>query len=343
MPSGRRERVSPHSNLLRPLASQQANVSARTTLRGGSATVLAALAFVIPAATAAFTKPTTAAPEVPVRMTAASELRPVAGNGFLAWAQNSRRRPNHFDVYAQRGNGLPFKVNPPETQGLPGGIFGNTLVYEESGGKAKGGSDIRLYNLVTRKRRNTPPRVNTRLRESRPSLSRQHLLFNRAGRRGEAIILYDFRTGRQIVLDREPRRRGVTLLSDQVRGDYAVWTNCRGACFVSRYEIDTGRSGRLSGGAIPEAQSWAGSVTATGTVYFLKMTGMSCQYTETRLARSGSGREEEIRRFPEGQWVASTSAVIEEGQTSVYYARGPCGTLRGYDIYRVVVNHPSRT
>jgi hypothetical protein len=57
------------------------------------------------------------------------EIRPASWAGRLAWAQNSRRRPKHFDVYLREGGGVEQRVNASGTEGVPGGLDDTTLAY----------------------------------------------------------------------------------------------------------------------------------------------------------------------------------------------------------------------
>ena len=79
-----------------------------------------ALALGVPSAVASVT-------DIPVRVTPAHDGHPVAGAGVLAWVQNSRAHPDHFNVYVKPDGGSQFRVNLPGTEGSLGGIDGTTL------------------------------------------------------------------------------------------------------------------------------------------------------------------------------------------------------------------------
>ena len=64
-----------------------------------------------------------------------------------------------MDVWAQRGTERAFKVNPRNTQAYTGGIAGNRLVYQLVLDANR--SDLRLFDLTTRRHLRLPRGVNT--------------------------------------------------------------------------------------------------------------------------------------------------------------------------------------
>ena len=139
--------------------------------------------------------------ERPVRATAAIEMRPVGDGDWLAWGQAPRSRPRDFNVLAQKGRARSFRVNPPGTQALPGGIWQRFLVYEE---RRRGDWNIVFYDLAKRKRLRPPRGLNTNANEIRPSRSGDWLLFTRLNQRArnERVLLRNVRTGEQVELAR---------------------------------------------------------------------------------------------------------------------------------------------
>ena len=67
----------------------------------------------------------------PVRQTRVAETHAVAGSGFLAWVQNSRAHPDHYNVFVRTPKGRVIKVNSHRTEDGLGGIWGKTLIYHE--------------------------------------------------------------------------------------------------------------------------------------------------------------------------------------------------------------------
>ena len=71
------------------------------------------------------------------------------GEAFIAWQQNSRVHPGHYDVYARPlGGGEKFKVNASTTNGANGEIDGDRLVYQQF---KRGASDLKLFDLFEQK------------------------------------------------------------------------------------------------------------------------------------------------------------------------------------------------
>ena len=291
--------------------------------------------------------------ERPVRATAAIEIRPVGDGDWLAWAQAPRTRPKAFSVLAREGRGRPFRVNPPGTQALPGGIWRRFLVYEERRGR--GDWNIVLYDLARRKRLRAPAGVNTKADETRPSLSGAWLLFTRysgqtRGKRGLVrVLLRNVRTAEQIELDRvtvpppvgptfDPRER---VSSWQVNGRYAIATACVG-CGRRLYDIAERRMMELPLG-IPDTTVHPVAVSRSGTVYFARsVTFGYCEYSVQIFSRAPGARYFVLlATVPRGIGVGSIYVVSRSGgRTTVYYTRGYlCG--RNPDAYALEVSETS--
>src|SRR3972149_7049134 len=119
-----------------------------TTLAFALAVILPVLAAIAPQASAA-------SAEILLGGNRVGEYQAVRGQDFLAWQQNTRERPGHYDVFARPiGGGTAFKVNAMGTNGANGGIEGGMLVYQEFGG---GASDLKFFDLAS-KDRSPPPR-----------------------------------------------------------------------------------------------------------------------------------------------------------------------------------------
>src|SRR5688500_9867887 len=104
---------------------------------------------------------TAATAPVPVKATARNEATPSAGDGWFAWARSRERQPSPVYVYAHREGGKPFKVNAKGTQASAGGIAGTTLVYQVIRGQLAAHSDLRLFNLATRRHMPLPRCIDT--------------------------------------------------------------------------------------------------------------------------------------------------------------------------------------
>jgi hypothetical protein len=264
---------------------------------------------------------------IPVRATPALELRPVAGDGVIAWAQ-ARARVDRTIVLVQRGSGPVFRVNARGTTGAPGGLSGATLAYEE---RRRGRSDIRFFALVTRRRFAPPAGVNTRRwRESEPSLSGQWLLFKRITDRLQLILLLNMKTGEQIhVAQALPAARGFDV--GQVNGNYGVWS-MPGA--IGRYDI--ARRSRSMITALPEHRIFAPSVSARGVLYYAQALSIQ-RCGRTSIVRSPASRLNPpvLTTLPAGYTVGSTYAVDGAATTTVYFSRVSCDR-HAADVYKVI-------
>ena len=264
---------------------------------------------------------------IPVRATPALELRPVAGNGVVAWAQ-ARTSAKRTIVLVERASGPVFRVNARGTTGAPGGISRATLAYEE---RRRGRGDIRFFDLVTRRRFAPPAGVNTRRwSESEPSLSAQWLLFKGIARRQQLILLRNLNTGEQIVLAQAPAAIGGFDVG-QINGDYAVWAVPGG---VGRYDI--ARRTRNIIMAVPEHRLFAPSVSARGVLYYAQALSIE-RCGRTSIMRSPASRLNPpvLTTLPPGYTVGSTYALDSGATTTVYFSRVSCDG-HAADIYKVV-------
>ncbi|MDQ2909827.1 MAG: hypothetical protein M3R39_02245 [Actinomycetota bacterium] len=276
-----------------------------------------------------------AAKSAPVRLlgSPADEQSPAAGGRYLSWTQNSPRQRKHFDVYARRGSGRPWRVNPPGTQARMGGIDETTLVYEEI---ARGQSDLRLYDLSRRRRLGTPAGVNTPKPETGPSLSRPWLLFVRVNHADGVyrVLLRNLRTGKQIQLEALGGHNPFAS-AGQLRSRFAVWASCPGgACDVYRYDLRTHRTIKVPNKDSFGHPQYAPSVIPDGTVYFGR-SGESCG-DAAKLMRYARGSTSTVLAFPAGQDFAASYAVDSGEQVTVFYDRASCRTNR-FDVFSLVV------
>lgn len=262
----------------------------------------------------------------------AGEYQPVEGDEFIAWQQNSRAHPRHYDVYARPlGGGEKFKVNAPNTNGANGEIDGDRLVYQQF---KRGASDLKFFDLSSKGRGNPPRRVNTDQWEYWPSISGRWLLFGRLYRSGtRRIILFDLSTNTARRLDRV-RRDKAFLAPGQVNGDYAVWSKCRSArkCDVVRYHIPDGARKTIPN---PTGQQHAPSVAEDGTVYFARSRG-ACG-SGVRLVRySLDGTSAVLWQLPSGDDIGATSVHLEaDGTTMVLYDHFACREAAESDAWKI--------
>ena len=265
------------------------------------------------------------------------EYQGVRGGQFIAWQENSRRSPRHYDLFARRlGGGGAFKVNAAGTNGANGGIDGNVLLYQEFG---KGKSDLKLFDLADRSRRSPPRGVNTVQWEYWPSMSGDHMLFGRLYKTGvRKLILFDVPSRDATSLDKV-KGSGRFLAPGQVNGDYAVWSKCstRRRCNVVLYRISDGTKTTIpnSGG-----RDHAPSVTPDGVVYFAR-SGGACG-GGTKILRSLPGGPPTILwRLPSGDDVGTTRAFLDAGgETHVFYDHFACGQATESDVWEIAEEPP---
>jgi hypothetical protein len=277
--------------------------------------------------------PAEAATEHPVLITPAGEFQPARGPDHLAWEQNTKASPNHYDVFAQADGGGPIRVNAGRSNAAMGGIDDHTLVYQ---GYRKKKSDLFFYDLNTGQRSKLPKKVNSKQWEYWPSISEPWLLFGRwkMSKDARLLILLNLETGKRRVLNKI-RGRDAFIGPGQVNGDYAVWWRCptKGRCQVYRYQISTGTRVKIPN---PGSYQRAPSVNAEGTV-FLARGGKGCggQVRIVKIALDGT--ETILAQFPEGLDSRDTFAFTDEGGiTHVHYERFGCGRKTGSDIYQLM-------
>ena len=270
---------------------------------------------------------------VPVKASSRNELSPSAGGGFFTWAKSRRGHPHVYDVWGQQEGQAAFKINAPGTSGFGGGIDGTRLVYQQI---KRFDSDLRFFDLPTRRRSIVSFAINTRHWEWGPTVSGDWLLFTRGGsfERTQQVILWNLGNGEQRILDTR-RGTGGGLASGQVSGNFAVWSKCSAkTCDVFRYDIAAAtktampRNGRLlyAPSVVPSGATYYVSGESTcGGVDILKTTLDGTTFVEARTSRSRD--------------IDSTYAVVLPGRppneqpgARIYFESERCSNNRT-DIY----------
>ncbi len=215
---------------------------------------------------------------------------PAAGGGYLAWTSGGNKRfaqtaTLYGTVTVRRGK-TTFRINPPGTQGITGGIDRGRLVYQELDGH---GSHLRVFDL--RHRRFLPlPGSFGRIPGIvwKPTLFGRFVLFGRI-RAGWDVMLGDLHTGQTTLLAQNRAHAGYAV-PGQIDGRYAVWLWCsESECTVWRYDLATKRRLRvpISGAAGRGVEG--PSVVPDGTVYY-GQGGLGCGSTVTLYRyRPGKG------------------------------------------------------
>ena len=290
------------------------------------------------AATLALVPAASGGPGTPVLATRLLEADAVAGGGFLAWAQNSRKHPRLYKLHARYRNGQPFLIHR-RYQSFPGSISGNVLTYHAFS-LDQGLSTIYFYDLKRRRQLPVPRGINTSLFEWRPSLSGDWLLYSRNDGDEEAVKLYNLRTKSQIELDRGRMRDDENYgIPGQVNGNFAVWTRCPRSrtrpCTVLRYNVASKTKTEL---APPEGfDHFAPSVAADGTTYLVRHEPQ-CSLTELWRYPLEGAPAAIFGPMPIGRGITTTyveSRVGPNGPVNdVYHARISCLESRS-DLWRL--------
>lgn len=278
---------------------------------------------------------------IPVKTSTRSELAPAGGGEWFAWTKSRENAQGLLDVWAQRGTEREFKVNPGNTQGYTGGIDGTRLVYQLIAGANANRSDLRLFDLSTRRHLPLPRGVNTTRWECCGTISGDWLLHSRGlvyTRRIQLLLLRNLVTGEVRVLDKLQNKNGL-LSAGQVSGNYAVWARCspHPRCQIRRYDIAAGVRTILP---VPSGKvAYSPSVDIAGTTYYVRSNRGCGKYVELVKAPLTGGTVV-LLVFPNGYDADVTYATLRPARglappvTDVYFDRVRCGQNL-WDIFRV--------
>lgn len=273
-------------------------------------------------------------PELLLDRPRVGEFQPVRGDNFIAWQQNTRRNPDHYDVFATAvDSSTAFRVNPRRVNGANGDIDGDLLVYQEFRFPM---SRLRLFDLTARDHRDLPSQANSPHWEYWPSISGDLVLFGR---------LYDNGVRRIILLDRsantsqrlDSSRVGgafVDLAPGQVNGDWAVWHKCRAReeCHVILYHIPDGDKTRIPGRA---ARQYSAAVASDGTVFYARSRG-GCGSGTRLVSRTLDGQAVVMTTLPSGVEVSAMDAHTDaQGMTTVLFDQYECGRAASSGAWQI--------
>ena len=276
----------------------------------------------------------------PVKTTARNEVIPAAGDDWFAWSRSRERTRGPFDLYVQRTGENAFRVSK---KAYAGGIDGTTLAYQVIRGSGLGNSDLRLFDLATRRAKRLPSGINTARWECCARISGDWLMFSRARASGtgrQLVLLRNLRTGEQRVVDANQARRGA-LRAAQLNGTFAVWSRCDPypRCRIFRYDVASGSATLLTvpAGMVP----YAPSVNQYGTVYYAQR-GPGCGNSVKLMKQHLIGPPELLASLPRGTDVGVSYAHAptlkpprELATTHVYFDQRSCGKQQRWDIYRI--------
>lgn len=259
-----------------------------------------------------------------------NEREGAAAGGYLSWDQNSRADPGHVNEYVQRPGTTPVRVNAAGTQGFGGGISGRTLVYQQVAG---GRSDLRLFDLLTHRRRAPFAGVNTNLYELHPTISGAWILFGRRASGGATSVLLANTSTHAIRLLAHASPPG-SVDPGQVSGDWATWDRCSSRCNVLRYRISTRSVAKVPN---PLARFQLDpAVDSAGNVFYNR-SGRRC------------GRGARIMELPRGGSPRSLLALKTTNDTGAMYVNetGSAGahllfnkyhcSTQNWDVFRIAV------
>lgn len=278
----------------------------------------------------------------PVKKTTRNEASPAASEDWFVWSKSRQNETSPLDLFAEHAGERAFRVNPRNTQAYAGGIDGTTLIYQLIRGALAERSDLRLFDLATKKQQPIPGGINTKSWECCATISGGWILFSRGraySSNRQLILLRNLVTGEQRVLDTLRNRNGV-LSAGQINGSFAVWARCNPypTCQVFRYDLAAASATALpvAPGKIP----YSPSVNQYGTAYYLqskKGCGKSVELVKQRL----TGLAEILTTLPTGRDGDVTYATTllpkppsEVTTTRVYYDVTTCRNQK-WDIYRV--------
>jgi len=268
--------------------------------------------------------------QFPVLTTPRDEILPAADVWFM-WTQNSGAHPHRYTEYVEKNpaqSGGPccrMRVNAVGTQGFPGGILPTgRLIYQQVKRRQ---SDLKVFDMSTRLRRNPPVGVNTPGWEYQPSASGAWILFGRlkVSTHRRKIVLFDLFSQRLIVLADRPAgpANNPSATPGQLNGNFAVWSQCTAtACNVWEYDIATATKTRLPN-ATPGHYNYAPSVDTAGTVYFAHG-GRTCG--GAKIEKEPLGGAASIIASVGNQDVSSSSFANHFGNAtpSLLFARYDC-------------------
>jgi hypothetical protein len=279
----------------------------------------------------------------PALKTAGDEREPAVDGSYLAWTEAPRAHPDRFRAYARKGGKPRFRVNRRGTVGFTwgGAIDGKRLVYGQAR-NARAQSDLKFFDLASRKRTGPPAGVNTARIENGASLSGDWLLFRREKRARSSfrIILFNPVTKEAITLDAAHLRRYAQ--PGNVGGNYATWIRCRRFTFCTTfvYDIAAGTRSRVPNPS--HRAQYAASITAGGVVYFAESDGGNCG-AHIALWRYPLGETRtKLISLPRDRDPLVTSPLVAAGGTTLFFDGINCRTSRG-DIFKLPLGRGATT
>ena len=278
-----------------------------------------------------------AATPQPVKITSADEVTPSASPSYVSWAVQPTDilSPADTKLFVQKvGSKTLVRVNPKNTNATGGGIFQNTLVYNQSTKSTT--ADLYLYDLSTHKRTKLA-KADTNADEYAPSISGRYVFFSRSLGQSTKVILFDRATGLSKVLA-QTVGSNAEVQSGQVSGNFAVWANCHensAGFFCSTFERDIAhnKTTQLTN-SVPGKGQGEPSVTPAGTVYFDRFSNATCggdQIMKQPLGQTPTV----VATMPSDVSLKDTYALSQPSGVTVFFDRYRCTNQSNDDVYKV--------
>lgn len=273
--------------------------------------------------------------------------RVVGGKGFeyfgvqrasyVGWTEGPYLHPER-DIAIVRHGKERSRIQPEHGGAVLNDIYGTTAIYSLT---TKHDSDIKFFDLETKKTRNPPRGVNTSAMEKRGTRSDDFLLFSRIhfSRRyldyryaREQVVLFNLKTRRKRLLADARTTRDHYAIAGQVNGEWAVWYQCTGRiCEVRRMNLATRK---VASSKTKRPVEYAPSVTSEGTVFFAA-SGYVCG-TRVQLYRwpPGSGPQVVYNEGKKIDTISTYALTLADGTERVIFDLLKCANETG-DVYRM--------
>jgi hypothetical protein len=283
-----------------------------------------------------------AAPITPTPILGGStdQILPDANASFIGWSHNTKAHPRHYNAYVQPLSGGSVKLNTGTSFGWFGGIRpdANEAAFQQTNAR-QSQSDIRIVDLdVLPLAPTSPPGLNSKAWEFRPSISASRILFGRILDRRTLIYVYDrtLQTSIALASARNLRNGSPRIFPDDVTETYATWTKCVTVCNVYFHSLVTNVTT-----VIPnpnKAHQYNSSVSdTTGDMYFVT-SGRGCG-VRVKILRWHIGDPlpyTVVAALPSGYDVALRTATFNDGTNdNVFFDRVRCAGKFYSDIYEV--------
>jgi hypothetical protein len=253
-----------------------------------------------------------------------------SSNGtMMTWFQNHPDRPQNYAAYASPlgDTSDPVKLNVRGTRGFTGGFEPgtNTVIYQQASGDR---STLFLYDLDTSIRTRLPDTVNSERWEYDGRISQAFVLFVRAARTQDRLLLWD-RAG-DTLTELDTATPGESVIFAGVVGErYATWTRCtRRTCLAMYHDTTTDETRRVP--QVPGNLQYAPAIDeGTAQIYYVR-SGFGCG-VNVRIFRSplaDTSSRTLLTTLPDGVDTDWTQYVVPDletkGELDLWFGRFRC-------------------